>query len=451
MNEREPQRPESRKATSASGARRLEGAVAGTVGAGALAAMLLMGSAPAAAQPCIGDCGGDGLVTVDEIVTLVNLALTGGTAGCGAGDGNLDGSITVDEVITAVNFALTGCPGADALQISGDCSRVGATGRVACAAGSQVRAFLCRGTACARTSPPPLSDADRLAPLPGENDRVGSDGTFDFAVELPDTSGDVVGPILLEADALRRIDYGGAGGQARGTGSAARFALLGGAIDPSSDSTVALLDGTGQVFAGEEMTTAVFDRARVATETLPTTIAGAERVEAEILYDGQVEGDREVRRIVGLPTNDYHRATLTLPGGCGDPDAPAQLDARAGVPLQLPISRSAEIRVNGNEPSQVQALYLTNILNGPGGNPFAIRCPDSSRVICEFSVAPGASFRSFRNVIEFPVPGVAEMLIVQQVRVTPIDVVSNPNNFIEADCNSPDCSYTECFYTVTVR
>lgn len=73
------------------------------------AALLALTSAPALAA-CTGDCSGNGEVTVDEIVTMVNLALTGGTSGCTAGDANADGSITVDEIITAVNFALTGCP-----------------------------------------------------------------------------------------------------------------------------------------------------------------------------------------------------------------------------------------------------------------------------------------------------------------------------------------------------
>lgn len=65
---------------------------------------------PASAQACVGDCNGSGDVTVDEIVTMVNLALNGGVQGCAAGDANGDGQITVDEIITAVNNALTGCP-----------------------------------------------------------------------------------------------------------------------------------------------------------------------------------------------------------------------------------------------------------------------------------------------------------------------------------------------------
>jgi predicted outer membrane repeat protein len=62
-------------------------------------------------KPCVGDCSGDGHVTVDEILTMVNIAL-GNTpvTTCQAGDANHDGQITVDEILTAVNNALNGCP-----------------------------------------------------------------------------------------------------------------------------------------------------------------------------------------------------------------------------------------------------------------------------------------------------------------------------------------------------
>jgi predicted outer membrane repeat protein len=62
--------------------------------------------------PCVGDCDGHGSVTVDEILTMVNIAL-GSTRvdDCLAGDVNGDGQITVDEILAAVNKALRGCGG----------------------------------------------------------------------------------------------------------------------------------------------------------------------------------------------------------------------------------------------------------------------------------------------------------------------------------------------------
>lgn len=60
---------------------------------------------------CAGDCDGSNDVTIDEIITLVNIALESATlASCTAGDRNSDGSIGVDEIITAVNVSLNACP-----------------------------------------------------------------------------------------------------------------------------------------------------------------------------------------------------------------------------------------------------------------------------------------------------------------------------------------------------
>jgi hypothetical protein len=65
---------------------------------------------PTSGPACLGDCNDDGVVTVDELITGVNIAL--GTLEldvCGEFDGNADATVTVDELITAVNNALTGC------------------------------------------------------------------------------------------------------------------------------------------------------------------------------------------------------------------------------------------------------------------------------------------------------------------------------------------------------
>lgn len=75
---------------------------------GAFACVAMMGATSASA--CSGDCNLDSAVTVDEIVSLVNLALAAGTDGCAAGDVNGDGSITVEEIVAALNHALNGCP-----------------------------------------------------------------------------------------------------------------------------------------------------------------------------------------------------------------------------------------------------------------------------------------------------------------------------------------------------
>lgn len=59
---------------------------------------------------CVGDCHGDGEVSVDELIRMVRIALGDGDAGtCPSGDANLDGTITIDEIVTAVDGALSDC------------------------------------------------------------------------------------------------------------------------------------------------------------------------------------------------------------------------------------------------------------------------------------------------------------------------------------------------------
>jgi len=55
-----------------------------------------------------GDCNGDGLVTVDELIIGVNIALGGQPlSNCPSFDVDSNGEVTVDELIVAVNVALT--------------------------------------------------------------------------------------------------------------------------------------------------------------------------------------------------------------------------------------------------------------------------------------------------------------------------------------------------------
>ncbi len=63
--------------------------------------------------PCVGDCNGDAVVTVDEIVLGVRVALgEADPAQCFAVDRDGDGTVTIDEILLAVTHALSGCPAA---------------------------------------------------------------------------------------------------------------------------------------------------------------------------------------------------------------------------------------------------------------------------------------------------------------------------------------------------
>jgi len=78
-------------------------------------------TAAVASGQCVGDCGNDNEVTVEEIIAGVNIALRLAALGtCAVFDANRDGGVTVEELILAVANALLGCgsPGNDAPQAS---------------------------------------------------------------------------------------------------------------------------------------------------------------------------------------------------------------------------------------------------------------------------------------------------------------------------------------------
>jgi hypothetical protein len=77
---------------------------------GSAASLPTLGAGAAAAS-CAGDCSDDRAVSIDELLTMVNIALgTDVVANCSAGDVDQDDQITIDEIILAVDAALGGCP-----------------------------------------------------------------------------------------------------------------------------------------------------------------------------------------------------------------------------------------------------------------------------------------------------------------------------------------------------
>jgi cytochrome c peroxidase len=66
---------------------------------------------PFAAVACAGDCDFGGSVTVDELITGINVALGEATyAHCVGMDVSGDGEVSVDELVSVINLALAGCP-----------------------------------------------------------------------------------------------------------------------------------------------------------------------------------------------------------------------------------------------------------------------------------------------------------------------------------------------------
>jgi hypothetical protein len=61
---------------------------------------------------CVGDCNGDGTVTIHEVMMCIPSVIAGSVnpPQCPACDANDDGSIEVNEVVAAVNNVLNDCP-----------------------------------------------------------------------------------------------------------------------------------------------------------------------------------------------------------------------------------------------------------------------------------------------------------------------------------------------------
>ncbi len=81
--------------------------------------LLMAGAGAAQAQTCSGDCDGNRVVTIDELIKAVGIALGSTAAGdCLAADADGSGTITIDELVAAVKRALEGCGPAPALRIN---------------------------------------------------------------------------------------------------------------------------------------------------------------------------------------------------------------------------------------------------------------------------------------------------------------------------------------------
>ncbi len=82
----------------------------GLLGAVLCLEVKMVGLAFASPGTCVGDCGNDGEVTIDEIILGANIALGSAPMGnCSAFDRSGDGRLTIDELIAGVNSALQGC------------------------------------------------------------------------------------------------------------------------------------------------------------------------------------------------------------------------------------------------------------------------------------------------------------------------------------------------------
>lgn len=93
------------------------------LGIGSLGLYLMLApSDPCFAQDCVGDCNGQGIVTVSEVILGVNISLGVQPATACEAFANADGVVTISQLVQAVNNALNGCPAKALAGISAACT-----------------------------------------------------------------------------------------------------------------------------------------------------------------------------------------------------------------------------------------------------------------------------------------------------------------------------------------
>ena len=77
--------------------------------AAAAAALLLLPAARGRADQCVGDCDNNGVVGINELVMMVNIALGNASLSQCAVDTDGDGEISIAELVSGTRSALRGC------------------------------------------------------------------------------------------------------------------------------------------------------------------------------------------------------------------------------------------------------------------------------------------------------------------------------------------------------
>jgi len=306
---------------------------------------MLLGTSAApslAATSCLGDCDGNGEVTVDDLVVAVNIALGNESIDhCRAADSNGDGELDVAELVAAVGQALSGCgtpptltptpipsqtpTPVDAVTITGGCRKPGPLGLVPCTLGTLITVWRCDDrNAC----PADLDARTQLGSGPTD-----THGAFTVAVARSQT----VGALLLmdaaidNATVYRIMDFGVAGGASAGEqrGQLAAAVML----DPSSEAGVRLLDENGVANFADEGIADVQSAVRTATEV--NSFANLSPATAADLATSIARNDPQVQLVI-LQNKFTPTPTVTPPATPVPTLAPTGTPTPTVAPTQTP-------------------------------------------------------------------------------------------------------------------
>ncbi|MFQ5665271.1 MAG: hypothetical protein ACE5I7_02450 [Candidatus Binatia bacterium] len=425
----------------------------------------------AAVQPaCVGNCNGDAEVTIDELVTLVNVAL--GTfllSSCPAGDQNGDGQVTVDEVLTAVNNALLGCRGRTPsptrptppsptssstatrtstqtgtpmptrtrtatttttptptpamVTIDGLCER----GLERCPLGTMVRVLRCKNrnrAGCLTT------EADLL----GVAEVSGPNGEFSVSLESVEVG---AATLVFEAEVdpattYRLIDFGQVGPGGGGGGVGVNGPIR---IGPDSEAAVRLLDEAGLETFDENAIENVIQTVGGETAALPPALLGLNietPIEVAAAYTGQAEASVAVRTLLRLPTAAYLAVRFTTMGGCVETGQNQRIVHGGFQPFSFIFTDSLEGRVAGQALTQVDEFFVI----GQRRNDGSLRVFARSNGFARTRTGP---FRDQLSVGSFNGTGTLNLEIQIHIKRTDVGPVPAPSG---ATCVSGGATQT---------
>ena len=252
---------------------------------------LIVGARGTAGAQCVGDCDGDGFVTIDEVLIGVNIALGASVLNvCVAADQNGSAGVEINEIIAAVKVALIASPA------TGLCVRPGQEQNlVPCAAGTVVRAFVCEDKARCFNEPPLPAARRLLASATTDQNgafELGECGAFETG------SGSV---FVFEAVVGEGIVYRTAIAGLAGTGVIRRAAAVGGGADdalqhivigPTSEAAVRLLAPVIGSFDLQGISEVV---ATVDAANVDTSFAGLDVTAAAEVATATASGDPNVQ------------------------------------------------------------------------------------------------------------------------------------------------------------
>jgi hypothetical protein len=327
---------------------------------------VLCGAPSIASAVCIGDCNGDGMVTIDELITAVNIALgLQPLSACPAVDGGGDGQVTIDDLIRAVDSALNGCPAtptatpSNQLVVTGGCAQPGPHGLVPCDEGLVVVVWRCNTPATCLAQ---LAARSRLGDGP-----VGSHGGFSIRVDAASAAN---AELLLEAPVAAATLYrtmglgpaGDAGSLRLGPIAAQSLELSVGMINPGSEAGVRLLDQHGLENFVPGGVPAVIDAAQTANAN--TVFDGVDPAAAADKAEAVAQTDPTVQEVIAsslfTPTPTGTATVTATPPATVTASRTATASRTPTVPsTATATSTSTETTAPSATPTQTPTPFLT--------------------------------------------------------------------------------------------